>query len=74
MKFKIGDDVIFNNEILKIKSFGYFWEGVCELSDGTCTKLKYLVKVSDIEKYSREKQLEVVSKIFYKNFIRYLVS
>jgi hypothetical protein len=53
-KYDVGDYVVYNNQILSIISFGYFWEGVCELSNGKCCRLRYLTPIHKIKNFSEE--------------------
>lgn len=72
-RYSVGDFVIFDNQILTIKSFGYFWEGVCELSNGVCCRLRHLNSIDDLSNFSEKKIEYIISNTVYKSFIRSLV-
>ena len=72
-KYNVGDFVIYNSEMLTIKSFGYFWEGVCELSNGTCCRLRYLTPLEKFSGFEEEKMKRIIKNTVYRNFISSLV-
>lgn len=67
-KYNVGDYVIYNNQILSITSFGYFWEGVCELSNGECCRLRYLTPLYEIKNFS-EKDIRIIVRNTINNCI-----
>jgi len=72
-KYDTGDFVIYNSEILTIKSFGYFWEDVCELSNETCCRLRNLTPLSKFSDFTEEEMKDIIRNSVYRNFIRSLV-
>lgn len=72
-KYDVGDFVIYNSEIVTIKSFGYFWEGVCELSNGKCCRLSRIEPLSKFSDFKKEEINDIIKNTVYRNFIRSLV-
>jgi hypothetical protein len=72
-RYNVGDYVIVKYEILQVKSFGYFWENVCELSNGMFCKTYELISLSEFNNLNEEKKEIIIRNIYFKHIIDLLV-